>query len=65
MIFNNIKKLCAQRNISISQLEKEAGLGNGTISGWKESMPRIDSLQAVAKVLGTSIDKLVKEQKGG
>ena len=49
MIFNNIKKLCEKRGISISQLEKEAGLGNGTISGWKESMPRIDSLQAVAK----------------
>lgn len=62
MIFNIIKRLCAERNISISQLEKEAGLGNGTISGWKESMPRIDSLQAVARVLKVSVDDLLSEE---
>ena len=62
MIFNIIKRLCAERNISISQLEKEAGLGNGTISGWKESMPRIDSLQAVARVLKVTVDDLLSEE---
>lgn len=62
MIYNNIKKLCTEQNISISQLEKEAGLGNGTISGWKESMPRIDSLQAVARVLKVSVDDLLSEE---
>ena len=60
MIFNNIKKLCTEKKISISQLEKEAGLGNGTISGWKESMPRIDSLQAVANVLKVKMEKLLE-----
>ena len=38
MIYDNIKKLCKEIDISISQLEKEAGLGNGTISGWKNAM---------------------------
>ena len=61
MIFNNIKKICDEKGISIFQLEKEAGLGNGTISGWKESMPRIDSLQAVAKVPEVKVDKLLAE----
>lgn len=61
MIFDNIKKLCAENGISISQLEKDAGLGNGTISGWKESMPRIDNLYAVAKVLKVKVDKLLTE----
>lgn len=60
MIYNNIKELCDERGISISQLEKEAGLGNGTISGWKESMPRIDNLQSVAKVLKVKVEKLLK-----
>lgn len=60
MIFNNIKKICDEKGISISQLEKEAGLGNGTISGWKESMPRIDKLQAVAKVLNSEVNKLIE-----
>lgn len=62
MIYNNIKKFCAEKRISISQLEKEAGLGNGTISGWKESMPRIDNLQAVAKVLKVKVEKLLAEE---
>lgn len=61
MIFNNIKKICDEKGISIFQLEKEAGLGNGTISGWKESMPRIYKLQAVAKVLEVKVDKLLAE----
>mgnify|MGYP003507064925 CR=1 len=60
MIFNNIKKICDEKGISIFQLEKEAGLGNGTISGWKESMPRIDKLQAVAKVLNVKMNKLLE-----
>lgn len=59
MIYDNIKKLCQEIDISISQLEKEAGLGNGTISGWKKSMPRIDSLQAVAAVLNVKVEKLL------
>ena len=59
MIYDNIKKLCKETDISISQLEKEAGLGNGTISGWKKSMPRIDSLQAVAAVLNVKVEKLL------
>lgn len=59
MIYDNIKKLCKEIDISISQLEKEAGLGNGTISGWKKSMPRIDSLQAVAAVLNVNVEKLL------
>lgn len=61
MIYNNIKKLCMENNMSISQVEKEAGLGNGTISGWKESMPRLDNIQSVAKVLHTTVDALVSE----
>ena len=60
MIFNNIKKICDEKGISIFQLEKEAGLGNGTISGWKESMPRIDKLQSVAKVLNSEVNKLIE-----
>ena len=65
MIFNNIKRLCAKRNISISQLEKEAGLGNGTISGWKESSPTVANLQAVAKVLHCSVDDLLADGAEG
>ena len=59
MIYNNIKKLCVEQNISISQLEREAGLGNGTVGGWKTASPTIDNLQAVAKVLKVKVEKLL------
>lgn len=61
MIYENVKRLSDEKGISISRLEKEAGLGNGTISGWKTSAPRLDSLQAVAKVLKVKVDKLLKD----
>lgn len=61
MIFENVKKLCDEKGISISKLEKDAGLGNGTIGGWRNSVPRSDSLQAVAKVLKVKMEKLLQE----
>ena len=61
MIYDRVKKLCTEKNISIFECEKRAGLGNGVISGWKESSPRIDTLKAVAKVLDVPLDELAKD----
>lgn len=61
MIFDNICRLCKEKGISIAKLEKEAGLGNATIRGWAGSSPRVENLQAVAKVLGCTVDELLKE----
>lgn len=61
MIYDNVKRISDEKGISIFQLEKEAGLGNGTIGGWRTSTPRLDSLQAVAKVLKVKVDKLLQD----
>jgi len=61
LIYNTVKEFCTRKKISIAKLEKEAGLGNGTISGWKNSYPRIDSVKAVADVLNVKVDTLLKE----
>lgn len=60
MIYNNVKELCEKQGISISELEKRAKLGNGTIGGWRKSSPKIANIQAVAKVLGVKVEKLLK-----
>ena len=60
MIFENVSKLCKEKGISIAKLEQESGLGNATIRGWTKSSPRVENLQAVAKVLGCTIDDLLK-----
>lgn len=62
MVYENIKKLCSEKGISIAAVEKEAGIGNGVIGGWREGSPRVDSLMKVANVLGTSLDELVKKE---
>lgn len=59
MIFDNISRLCKEKGISIAKLEKESGLGNATIRGWDRSSPRVENLQAVAKVLDCSVDDLI------
>ena len=61
MLIKKIVSLCKQRNISIAQLEREIGLGNGTIGGWKKSSPTIDNVKKVAEFFCVTIDSLVYE----
>lgn len=59
MIYDRIKEICKKKGLSVSYVEKEAGLSNGTISKWNQSSPTVNNLNAVAIVLKTRIDKLV------
>ena len=45
MILKKIEALCQEKGINISKLEKECGIGNGTIRGWEKSSPRADNLK--------------------
>ena len=63
LIYERIKKICTEKGLSIRKLEEQAGLGNGVISGWKESSPRVDSLQSAANVLGVPIEYLIKGEE--
>lgn len=60
-LYGNVLRNCYEKNMTIQQLEKEAGLSNGTIGKWKKSSPNIYSLQAVAKVLKVKMEKLLEE----
>ena len=60
MIYDTIKGMCKDKRVSISAVEKKAKLGNGTISKWKKSSPKIENLQAVAIVLNVKIEKILK-----
>lgn len=59
MLVENIRALCATRHISIAALERQVGLGNGVITRWDESSPRLESLLAVAKYFGVTVDSLL------
>ena len=62
MILKRIKEKCKEKGLSIFALEKEAGIGNGTIARWDKSSPTVENLQAVAKVLECTVDALLHDE---
>lgn len=65
MLFNRIKQLCEEKGISVYRLEKEAGLSKGAISKWGDSDPAATKLCAVAKILGTTSERLLEDETQG
>jgi len=63
MILDNIRQACEAKNMNFTQLEKLAGLGNGTIGKWERVSPRLNSLCAVAKVLEIPVESLIEKEK--
>lgn len=63
MLIIKIKQWCQDNNVSIASLEKRCGLGNGTISGWATSTPRLDSLMAVVRETGIPITYFLEEDE--
>lgn len=56
MIYEKIKRLCDEKNISIYRVEKDLEFSTSTITKWKESSPTFDNLVKVADYLGVPID---------
>lgn len=61
MIYTNVQNLCREKGISVAQLERELGLGNATIRGWKNSSPTVEKLKAVADYFNVSVDFLLSD----
>lgn len=56
-ILDRIKELCREKGITVTELEKELGFGNGSLA--KSSTIKSDRLQAMARYFNVSIDYLV------
>ena len=63
MILEKIQKLCEVKGIAIAKLEKEAKIGNGTISRLDNSSPTVANLKKVADYFGVTIEELLEEKK--
>lgn len=61
MILDSIKRLCRERKVNITTLEKEVGLGFGTVYKWGKVSPSVDNLKLVADYFGCTVDELLKE----
>lgn len=63
MIYENVQKLAKERDLSIREVERRAGLENGAISKWVGTVsPRLENAMSVAKVLGVDVKDLVNEE---
>lgn len=51
--------LIKQRGYSVSAFERELNFANGTISKWKESMPKMDKIVKTADFFGVTTDYLI------
>lgn len=59
MVYKKIVALCEKKGISIARLEKEIGLGNGTVARWANSSPSVDNAKKVADFFEVTLDYLI------
>lgn len=60
MVYDNIKKICENKGITISQIERDLGFSNASIRKWKECDPGVKKVQKVADYLKVPIERLLK-----
>ena len=65
MLYDNVKKLCEEKGVSILSLEKALGFPRSSICKWNENEPGIRKVQKVAEYLGVSIEALLAEDEKG
>lgn len=61
-IYDKIKKICEEKGMSITYVEKKAELGNGLISKWNDSVPSVANLKKVANILEVTVDELIGDE---
>lgn len=60
-MYDKVKAIADEKKISIAELERKAGLSNGTIGKWRDGKNgiRFESVKAVAEALDVSIEELM------
>ena len=62
-VFNNIRKILAEKSISVSEFERSISLPRGGFYKWENHEPGISKVKAAAEYLGVSVDSLTSEQE--
>ena len=65
MFFDNLYKVCKQKNTTPNGMAKIIGISSGSVTSWKKgTVPKSDTLQKIAEYLNVSTDYLLgNEQK--
>lgn len=59
LLTERIKQLADPLNMTFASIEREAGIGRGTIRKWDTNCPAADKLLKVANLLNSSMDFLM------
>ena len=59
LMVSTIKKLCAERGMSLKDLEQETGIGTNSIYKWDKISPAVKSVAVVAQYFGVSVDFII------
>lgn len=60
MLFENVKKILAEKGISVVKFEDAIGLQRGGFYKWKNHSPSVEIVKKASKFLKEPIDKLMK-----
>lgn len=60
---DKIKELANQKKVSVAELERTLGFGNGSISKWNKQSPSTEKLKKVADYFNVSTDYLLGRTK--
>ena len=58
-MFERVKILCEERNISIRELERQLGYSRNTLYSLKNQVPGVDKLEIIADYFAVSTDYLL------
>lgn len=58
-ISGRIRGLCEQKGITINRLEKESGVGRGSVARWDAHSPSAEKVSAVANYFGVTINYIL------
>lgn len=59
-IYENIKEIADHKGLTIKEVERRAGLSNGSIGSWRKVSPTIGGLVKVSTVLKVSVNRLIR-----
>ena len=59
-LYQRVKRACADRGLSIAELERECEFPRGSVAKWDVNIPSIEKVKKAADALGITIDTLIE-----
>lgn len=62
-LYQKIKKLCKERDVSVYCVEQDLEFSTGSVSKWDVSIPSADKLQRLAKYFDVPIEYFLEGEE--